>query len=574
MIVAAGNPEKMILRARFIVAMFFIYLTTEATPFKQAFLDQHAASESQETIMEQISKVNEMTNSVGYEADIALTERDGSVYDDIEKRRRKRNAVRQRKKLWPHKQIPYEVAPGLESYVDNIQAAIKEFHQHTCLQFKRRTDEEHWIKFTKGKGCWSFIGRIYWREGPQELSLGDRCNSKGIIMHEIMHAVGFWHEQSRPDRNQYVEILWENVQKGMESQFNKYRHTKVDNMGFNYDYQSIMHYGKRTFSRNGLPTIRAFHNPDMPLGRSDGFSTLDKQKMNWLYDCKSDAEEGWSAWSEFTPCNIRCVKSRQRVCFASDRQACPGVTSSNVKTQRVRCSPAECYAPVQGHWGRWARWSTCDKTCGYGKQMRKRVCDDPKPRNGGKTCKGADTQVRMCNMQPCSSDALMCNFDKDMCFWENDWSSTPTFHWRRHRGHTPSRNTGPVSDHTSGMGYYIYLETSWPARRAYTATLISKWLPPSELKCLTFWYSMYGHSVGAMRVYIRDDFEIKKLLWLRSGQQGMKWRKADINISSSSRYRIIFEGVRGNGYTGDIALDDISFTNGKCNDPGSTTARA
>ncbi|EDO28586.1 predicted protein [Nematostella vectensis] len=170
----------------------------------------------------------------------------------------------------------------------------------------------------------------------------------------------------------------------------------------------------------------------------------------------------------------------------------------------------------------------------------------------------------------------MCNFDKDMCFWENDWSSTPTFHWRRHRGHTPSRNTGPdtFKSSYSPTGYYIYLETSWPARRAYTATLISKWLPPSELKCLTFWYSMYGHSVGAMRVYIRDDFEIKKLLWLRSGQQGMKWRKADINISSSSRYRIIFEGVRGNGYTGDIALDDISFTNGKCNDPGSTTARA
>ena len=33
-------------------------------------------------------------------------------------------------------------------------------------------------------------------------------------MHEIMHAIGFWHEQSRPDRNLYVEVLWENIKDG------------------------------------------------------------------------------------------------------------------------------------------------------------------------------------------------------------------------------------------------------------------------------------------------------------------------------------------------------------------------
>ena len=62
--------------------------------------------------------------------------------------------------------------------------------------------------------CWSFIGRLYWRKGAQSLSLGEKCNNKGIIMHELMHAVGFWHEQSRPDRDQYVEIIWENIKKG------------------------------------------------------------------------------------------------------------------------------------------------------------------------------------------------------------------------------------------------------------------------------------------------------------------------------------------------------------------------
>ena len=73
----------------------------------------------------------------------------------------------------------------------------------------------------------------------------------------------------------------------MEGQFNKYKHSKVDSMGFGYDYSSLMHYGKVTFSRNGKPTIQALNNPYMSLGRGGGFSELDIKKINALYDCKS-----------------------------------------------------------------------------------------------------------------------------------------------------------------------------------------------------------------------------------------------------------------------------------------------
>ena len=63
--------------------------------------------------------------------------------------------------------------------------------------------------------CWSSVGKKYWRyDYGQEVSLGKGCNHRGTIMHEIMHAIGFWHEHSRPDRNLYVEVLWENILDG------------------------------------------------------------------------------------------------------------------------------------------------------------------------------------------------------------------------------------------------------------------------------------------------------------------------------------------------------------------------
>ena len=59
--------------------------------------------------------------------------------------------------------------------------------------------------------CWSYIGR---QRSAQTISIGYRCETKGIVIHEILHALGFYHEQSRPDRDLYIKVHPENIAYG------------------------------------------------------------------------------------------------------------------------------------------------------------------------------------------------------------------------------------------------------------------------------------------------------------------------------------------------------------------------
>ncbi|KAK6760275.1 hypothetical protein RB195_021670 [Necator americanus] len=131
------------------------------------------------------------------------------------------------------------------------------------------------------------VGKI---GGKQSLSLGSGCIQKGIIIHELMHAVGFFHEQSRTDRDDYITILWNNIQPGMQGQFEKYGQGTIQSLGTTYDYSSIMHYGGKAFSRNGQPTMVP-KQKGAQIGQRGGFSKTDIYKINKLYGCPTDGEK-------------------------------------------------------------------------------------------------------------------------------------------------------------------------------------------------------------------------------------------------------------------------------------------
>ncbi|CAJ1399196.1 unnamed protein product [Effrenium voratum] len=105
-------------------------------------------------------------------------------------------------------------------------------------------------------GCWANIGMsasLFGFGSNQKLNLQTPgCNDCGTATHEILHALGMAHEQSRPDRDTYISVLWNNIKPGMEDQFTK--NSKAD-ISRPYDIMSIMHYGSMSFTKNGQETI-------------------------------------------------------------------------------------------------------------------------------------------------------------------------------------------------------------------------------------------------------------------------------------------------------------------------------
>lgn len=115
----------------------------------------------------------------------------------------------------------------------------------------------------------------------QGISLGASCNKFSTYLHEIGHAVGFWHEQSRPDRDEYIQILTNNVLHGAISNFQIQK--QINSLGIGYDYNSIMHYSSTAFG-GGRTTIVA-DDPSIPVGGAVDLSDLDVLQTNLLYQC-------------------------------------------------------------------------------------------------------------------------------------------------------------------------------------------------------------------------------------------------------------------------------------------------
>ncbi|HVH41243.1 MAG TPA: M12 family metallopeptidase [Labilithrix sp.] len=143
---------------------------------------------------------------------------------------------------WPSGVIPYEVDPTIAD-LGRFTSAVNHWHLKTGIRFIERTTEVDYVRVIADIGCYSYVGRV---GGPQKLSIGTDCNV-GQIVHEIGHAVGLWHEHSRSDRDNHIQIHLENVMQGQGQQFAKTAFTSIGS----YDVGSIMQFGSTFFSKDG-----------------------------------------------------------------------------------------------------------------------------------------------------------------------------------------------------------------------------------------------------------------------------------------------------------------------------------
>lgn len=129
-----------------------------------------------------------------------------------------RNALRLEAYKWPDGIVPYRFADSCDQqYRSAVLDAMNVLHQATCVHFIPKTTEqvEH-IQFGKSElGCGSSIGYRPEQREPLDVFLDDFCiGLPGAIQHELLHVLGLFHEHTRPDRDEYVEVLWDNIEPG------------------------------------------------------------------------------------------------------------------------------------------------------------------------------------------------------------------------------------------------------------------------------------------------------------------------------------------------------------------------
>ncbi|XP_052892120.1 zinc metalloproteinase nas-14-like [Anopheles moucheti] len=200
----------------------------------------------------------------------------------------KRSTLASTSSRWPGGIVLFSIFEQhfTSAQIEHIEKAMAHIESHSCVKFVKRTVESNFVNITGAEGCFSSAG---YTKGQQSLNIqpapvDTECFKLGEIVHLLLHTLGFLHQHSVFDRDEYVEILWENIDPSVEQNFHRYAAPLYEDFGVPYDYDSVMHYSETAYSKNGKRTIVA-KDPNARIGQREGLSEGDIIKLNLRYEC-------------------------------------------------------------------------------------------------------------------------------------------------------------------------------------------------------------------------------------------------------------------------------------------------
>ncbi|WP_291515439.1 M12 family metallopeptidase [Bdellovibrio sp. ArHS] len=181
--------------------------------------------------------------------------------------------------LWDSSEIAIYIQPDLEN-PQRVREALLYF-ANTPIRFVDYTDQEDVLVFQTGsKDCKSYLGKV---GGKQPVWLAPNC-APAEIAHEIMHALGFIHEQNRTDREAFVQVLKDNVEEGYLINFEIFPPSLMKVSGLApFDYNSLMLYPSDTFAKPGTSQTLVSKDPGRQIAPLRALSQADIQRLYQAY---------------------------------------------------------------------------------------------------------------------------------------------------------------------------------------------------------------------------------------------------------------------------------------------------
>ena len=183
--------------------------------------------------------------------------------------------------LWDNAIVNYIIVGGTQQQKELVRTSLQKITEVSNILFVEGLVNTGTVQISisNSGGCSSYVGKTGYL---QALNLGPGCDIEGIIIHEMFHALGVNHEQCRRDRDDYIDVFYDNIEPYLAYNFDKSPYEVNYELSGTYDYNSVMHYYSGAFSKNGQSTILKKNGESIPYIYY--MSEQDKEKIRKLYE--------------------------------------------------------------------------------------------------------------------------------------------------------------------------------------------------------------------------------------------------------------------------------------------------